>query len=574
MNQSSKLVLPYCGALVDLNVCKEEASDLRAAANRMPSIQISERETCDLELLATGAFSPLDRFMGKEDFRDSVHTMRLSDGTVFPIPVSLSINDVANIRLDSDIALRDAKNDLLAIMTVEDIYKWNLPEFSHNVLGTGDPRHPLNAEMNRWGAFNISGKLRVLSLPRRLDHRELRLTPQETRSRLESLGNQNVVAFQTRNPMHRGHEEICRRAMKLSEGTLLLHPSVGPTRSGDVDAFTRVRTYKALVNNYFENETALLSLIPLTMRMAGPREAVWHMLIRRNYGANHFIIGRDHASPGLDSNGEPFYDAFAAQELANKFSDELGVKALAFDEMVYLPDEYRYEEKSVAGKSKFYSMSGTQLREAYMEEGQKLPDWYVRPEVADILSQAFPPKHQRGVCVWFTGLSGAGKSTIAEMLCLLLNERGRKVTLLDGDVVRTNLSKGLGFSKDDRDANILRIGFVAAEVVKHGGIAICAAISPYRATRNEVRRMFASETFIEVFVDTPILVCEQRDSKGNYGRARRGEIVDFTGIDHPYEVPEKAEIVLDTLKHAAEENAYKVFDHLSSLILISEKVGK
>lgn len=569
MTQSPKLISPYGEKLVDLMVSDEELSELRDRSHRLPSLQLSERDLCDLEMLATGAFSPLDRFMGKENFESSVQNMRLEEGSVFPIPVSLSISDVRDIKLDSDIALCDERNDLLAVMTVEEMFEWDRAEFSHSVLGTSDLRHPLNSEMHRRGNLNISGKLRVLSLPRHFDHRELRLTPQETRSKLDSLGNPNVVAFQTRNPLHRGHEEICRRAMFTANGTLLLHPTVGPTRAGDVDHFTRVRTYKALIENYFEKETALLSLVPLAMRMAGPREAVWHMIIRRNYGANHFIVGRDHASPGIDSKGDPFYDPAAAQEMAIQFSEEIGVKALTFDEMVYLPEKDRYEEVSAISESqKYYSMSGTHVREKYARTGQEPPDWYVRPEVADILSQAFPPLHKQGICIWFTGLSGAGKSTIAEILTILLNEQGRKVTLLDGDVVRTHLSKGLGFSREDRDANILRIGFVAAEVVRHGGVAICAAVSPYRAARNEVRRMFASDRFVEVFVDTPITLCEKRDVKGVYGKARRGEIKGLTGVDDPYEPPERAEIVLETEEHQAEENARNILEYLKTLGLI------
>ncbi|MBK8464406.1 MAG: bifunctional sulfate adenylyltransferase/adenylylsulfate kinase [Chloracidobacterium sp.] len=571
MSHSSKLVLPYCGRLVDLSVCNEEVIELQTRANRLPSIHLSKREICDLELLTTGAFSPLDRFMGKEDFEKSVRDMRLDNGIIFPLPVSLSVPEIRSVKLDADIALRDSRNDLLAVMTVEEIYEWDHAEFARLVLGTNDLRHPLISEFQRRGNVNISGKLRVPALTKHFDFRDLRLTPREVRSRLDCLGNENVVAFQTRNPMHRGHEEICRRAMSIAEATLLLHPTVGPTRSGDVDHFTRVRTYKEMIRKYFSDEKVLLSLIPLAMRMAGPREAVLHMIVRRNYGANHFIVGRDHASPGLDSKGNPFYVSTAAQELATQFSEEIGIKVLAFDEMVYLPEEDRYEEvPKLRGNQSYHSMSGTQIREKYIGEGQEPPDWYMRSEVAEILSE--PYQQENGICVWFTGLSGAGKSTIAEILTKLLNDNGRKVTLLDGDMVRTNLSKGLGFSKEDRDLNILRIGFVAAEVVKHGGVAICAAISPYKVTRNEVRQMFAPDKFVEVFVDTPISVCELRDAKGNYAKARLGEISNFTGINDPYEVPEGAEIVLDTVKFEAVENAQRVLDYLSTKGLTSGKV--
>src|ERR1043166_5280023 len=549
-------------------VAADEGPSLREHASRLPSLQLSERAVCDLELLATGAFSPLDRFMGYTDFESSMHTMRLASGHIFPIPISLPVSAESPAHLDSEIALRDARNDLLAVMTVEEIYEWDQNEFSECVLGTRDLRHPLNSELGRWGMRNISGKLRVLALPSHFDFKDLRLTPHQTRERLALLYNPNVVAFQTRNPMHRGHEEVCRRAMDSSGGTLLLHPTVGLTRLGDVDSHSRVRTYKAVVEKYFEHDSALLSAVPLAMRMAGPREAVWHMLIRRNYGANHFIVGRDHASPGMDSHGDPFYAPTAARELAEQFSEELCVKTLAFDEMVYLPDDESYQEKSVVGNSaSYYEMSGTKMREQ-LAVGADIPDWFARPEVAEILRKSVPPSHQQGVCIWFTGLSAAGKSTIAEILTTLLNERGRNVTLLDGDVVRTHLSKGLGFTREDRDANVLRIGFVASEVVKHNGIAVCAAVSPYQAARDSVRRMFDPGRFVEVFVDTPISVCEQRDIKGMYARARRSDLKGFTGVDDPYERPVAAEIILDTEKYDAEENADEILRHLERIGIV------
>lgn len=569
MTQSSNLISPYGNGLIDLLVSQGEISALFAYAGTLPSLQLSERALCDLELLATGAFSPLDRFMGKDDFENSVTEMRLSDGTIFPIPISLPISPDMKVRLDSDITLCDTRNNILAVMTVEEIYEWNHAEFSSSVLGTEDPRHPLTSEMQRSGNLNVSGRLRVLSLPKHFDFCDLRLTPQQVRAKLDEMNSSNVAAFQTRNPLHRGHEEICRRAISDADASLFLHPTVGLTREGDVDASTRVRTYKALIDNYFANESALLALIPLAMRMAGPREAVWHMLIRRNYGANHFIVGRDHASPGTDSHGKSFYEPTAAQEMALKYSDELGVKVLTYDEIVYLPNEDRYAQISdTKTTTTFYPMSGSKMRYEYLSLGKKPPEWFLRPEVAHILMQSFLPERETGICIWLTGLSGAGKSTIAEILTVLMNKRGRNVTLLDGDIVRTHLSKGLGFSREDRDTNVLRIGFVAAEVVKHGGIAICAAVSPYRNTRGEVRDMFEAGRFVEVFVDTPISACEQRDAKGIYGKARRGEIKNFTGVDDPYETPENAEIVLDNMQYQAEENAQKILDYLKSTGII------
>jgi len=404
------------------------------------------------------------------------------------------------------------------------------------------------------------------------------LTPAETRERLLALpakgvgtvhGCRNVVAFQTRNPLHRVHEELTKRAAEEVDGVLLLHPVVGMTKPGDVDHYTRVRTYRALAANHYDLDRVLLALLPLAMRLAGPREALWHALIRRNYGANYLIVGRDHAGPGVDSRGKPFYGPYEAQELVGEYSEELGVGMVPFRKFVYLPDEDRYEELSrVPAKARTAFISGTQVREEYLDNGRRLPSWFTRPEVAEILEETYPVRHKQGACIWFTGLSGSGKSTTAEVLTVLLQEHGRQVTVLDGDVVRTHLSKGLGFSKEDRDINIRRIGFVAAEIVRHRGTVICAAVSPYRATRNDVRNLVGKAHYVEVFVDTPLEVCEERDRKGLYAKARRGEIKGFTGIDDPYEVPFHAEIVLDTVNYTAEDNARRILEYLKEQRLV------
>ena len=560
----SILITPYGGELIDLTVPQDQVADIKARASGLPSIQLSERATCDFELLAIGAFSPLDRFMGEDDYRRTVGEMRLGDGTVFPIPVTLPVDDPSSIKLDREVALRDSRNELLAVMTVQEAYEWDLQETADLVFGTRDVRHPLVSEMHRWGRVNISGPLQVLQLPPHHDFSGLRKTPSETRASLSGYGHPNVVAFQTRNPLHRVHEELTKRAAGSVDGVLLLHPVVGLTKPGDVDHYTRVRTYRALAQHYYENDRVLLSLLPLAMRLAGPREALWHAIIRRNYGANHLIVGRDHASPGVDSAGNPFYGPYDAQEIVDRFSEETGVKTVPFQELVYVPDDDRYEEVTVLPEgARTASISGTQVREEYLSQGRPLPGWFTRPEVADILAESYPPRHRQGVCIWFTGLSGAGKSTTAEVLTDLLMEQGRQVTVLDGDVVRTHLSRGLGFSKEDRDTNILRIGFVASEIVRHGGVAICAAVSPYSATRNEVRAMVGTDRFIEVFVDTPLAVCEERDSKGMYAKARRGEITGFTGIDDPYQPPESPEITLDTVRSSVRDNAGLILDHIA-----------
>jgi sulfate adenylyltransferase len=563
IDMTLSLIPPYGDTLIDLQVPPDDLGRMKAYAGTLPSIQISDRIACDLELLATGAFSPLDRFMGAEDYDRVLEDMRLASGHLFPIPITLPVNPQEFIKLDAEIALRNAKNELLAVMTIEEIYEWDLDQISELVYQTKSLRHPLIAEMHRWGTHNLSGPIKLLQTPSRYDFKELRLTPSQTRMKLEKVGYKNVVAFQTRNPLHRVHEEITKRAVEKVDGILLLHPVVGMTKPGDVDHYTRVRTYKALASNYYDQDRILLSLLPLAMRVAGPREALWHAIIRRNFGANHLIVGRDHAGPGLDSTGEPFYGPYDAQELVEAHSEELGMKMVPFRWLVYLPDEDRYEEVSkVPEGTKTAAISGTQVREEYLNNGRKLPEWFTRPEVAGILADTFPPRHKQGVCLWFTGLSGSGKSTTAEILTMLLQENGRQVTILDGDVVRTHLSKGLGFSKEDRDTNIRRIGFVAAEIVRHGGLIVCAAVSPYRATRNDVRNMLGRDHFAEIFMDTPLEVCEQRDVKGLYSKARRGEIKGFTGIDDPYEAPQNPEITLDTVQHDAESNARLILEYL------------
>jgi sulfate adenylyltransferase len=561
----TRLIEPHGGRLVDLIATGTSSIALKAVADTLPSVRLSERAACDLEMLAVGGFSPLDRFMGAADIARVLEEMRLADGRLFPIPVTLTVEPSPALALDREIALRSPGNDLLGVMRIEEIVEWDRRHFAERVFGTTDSRHPVVSEMDRWGSRQISGPLRVLQTPRHHDFTPLRLTPRQTRAALAATGRANVVAFQTRNPLHRAHEELTRRAMAAAQGVLLLHPVVGMTKPGDVDYFTRVRTYVALVEKYYEPGSVLLALLPLAMRMAGPREALWHAMIRRNYGANHFVVGRDHASPGIDSHGRPFYGPYDAQALVDRFSEELGVTMLPFGELVYVPDAARYEERrTLTPATRTIALSGTEVRTEYLDRGRALPAWFTRPEIAAILADAYPPSYRQGCAVWFTGLSGAGKSTTAEILVSLLLERGRRTTLLDGDVVRTHLSKGLGFSREDRDTNILRIGFVASEIVRHGGLAICAAISPYRATRDAVRAMFGADQFVEVFVDASIDVCERRDTKGLYAQARQGTLPEFTGVSAPYERPAHAEVVLDAEGNSALENARRILSLLES----------
>ncbi len=560
----SVLIVPFGGKLLDLVVHDpQERELLKQHAGSLPSIQISPRSLCDLELMATGAFSPLDRFMGSRDYRRVVEEMRLADGTLFPIPLTLPAEHFDGLGLDKEIALRGPQNEILAILNVEEIYQWDYRNEAVNVYGTLDTRHPLVSEMTNWGPLNLSGRLRIIDLPKHYDFNHLRRTPAQVRDLLSSLGYENVVVFQTRNPMHRSHEELTKKAMEIVHGSLLLHPTIGITRPGDIDYYTRVRCIQALVDNHYDQKRVLFSIFPLAMRLAGPREALWHMIIRRNYGANYFIIGRDHASPGKDSSGKPFYGPYDAQELASKHEQELEMKTVLFQEFVYVKEDERYEEVNKVEQGKtIMNISGTDIRENYLQNGKVLPDWYTRSEVAEILMQTYPPKFEQGFCLWFTGLPCAGKSTIGEILLVKLYEKGRRVTFLDGDVVRTHLSKGLGFDRPGRDANILRIGFVAAEIIRHNGVVVCAAVSPYRSTRDQVRAMFPAGNFIEIFVDTPQQLCEQRDVKGMYAKARRGELQGFTGIDDPYEVPVNPELVVKTAELTPADAAAIIMEHL------------
>ncbi len=565
----AKLISPYGGnKLVNLVLTGAERDEQLARASKLPSLKITMRNLCDLELIATGGFSPLDRFMGKADYERVLHEMRLSDGTLFPLPITLTADPKDLPTVGEDIVLRNSNNDVIAIMTLDEVYHWDAETEAALAYGSTDSKHPMVSEMARWGKVCISGPMKVINLPKYHDFKELRRTPAEVRSLLEKMGNDNVVAFQTRNPLHRIHEELTKRAAEAVGGSLLIHPVVGMTKPGDVDHFTRVRIYKALVEKYYDKNKTVLSLLPLAMRMAGPKEVLLHAIIRRNHGVNHLIVGRDHAGPGKDSTGKPFYGPYDAQDNMHKYEHELGVKAIPFEELVYLPDEDRYvENKDIPAGAKVLNISGTQVRDDYLAKGKLLPEWFTRPETAEILRQMYPPRDTQGFCIWFTGLSGSGKSATSEVLTALLLERGREIAILDGDVVRTHLSKGLGFSKEDRDTNIMRIGFVAGEIVHAGGVVICAAISPYRATRQEARKM-VGENFVEVYMDTPVEVCEQRDVKGLYAKARQamadGKPMGFTGVDDPYEPPIDPEITLQGSGVTPEENAHKIISYLEA----------
>ncbi len=560
---------PHGGALVNLFLTEEEAAEEKARSRDYRSWSLTPRQLCDLELLVDGAFSPLTGFLTRADYERVVEDMRLASGILWPIPVVLDVprSFADEVEIGERIALRDPEGVMLAVLEVEDRYLPDKRREAQAVYGTQSLAHPgVRYLFEQAGEVYLGGRVHALEPPTHYDFKMLRDTPAELRARFRKLGWRRVIAFQTRNPMHRAHFELTFRAAQEVEANLLLHPVVGLTRPGDIDHFTRVRCYEAILRHYPE-QTTLLSLLPLAMRMAGPREAVWHGIIRKNYGCTHLIVGRDHAGPGSDEKGDPFYVPYDAQELFRAYEEEIGVTMVPFRNMVYVPERAQYvpEDELREGEQALF-ISGTELRRR-LREGLEIPDWFSFPEVIEELRRRYPPRHRQGFTVFFTGLSGSGKSTIAQALRVKLMEIGtRPVTLLDGDIVRRHLSSELGFSKEHRDLNILRIGFVAAEITKNGGAAICAPIAPYRETRQRVREMIEPHGgFIEVHVATPLEVCEARDRKGLYAKARAGLIPNFTGISDPYEEPEAPELRIDTTKLTPDLAAQKILLKLEAM---------
>lgn len=546
----------------NLYLPRADTERMKIHAKDYLSWDLTARQLCDLELLLDGGFSPLEGFLGRADYEQVVDTMRLTDGRLWPMPVTLDVTRefAGKLTRGEKIALRDAEGVPLAILKVEDVWEPDLKHEARMVYGTEDEAHPGAAFLLRKShPVYVGGYLSGVETPTHYDFPHLRKTPAELRAVFREQGWQRIVGFQTRNPMHRAHLELTYRAARQVNGKLLLHPSVGMTKPGDIDHYTRVRCYEHLIKRY-PDHSAMLALLPLAMRMGGPREAVWHAIIRKNHGCTHFIVGRDHAGPGNDSNGKPFYGPYDAQELLQEHQDEIGIQMVPFQMMVYVKERGGYApDNELKPGETVMNISGTDLRER-LQKGQEIPEWFSYPEVVAELRKTHPPRHKQGFTVFFTGLSGSGKSTIANALMVkLLEIGGRQVTMLDGDLVRKHLSSELGFSKEHRDINIRRIGYVASEITKNGGIAICAPIAPYTATRRDVRHMIEPlGGFFEVYVSTPIEVCEQRDRKGLYAKARAGLIKEFTGISDPYEAPEKPELVLDTRGSSVEEEAEKV----------------
>jgi sulfate adenylyltransferase len=558
----SHLIDPHGGRLTNLIVSEEKRNALKAQSKDWPVWDLTPRQLNDLELLLNGGFSPLSGFLTQKDYEKVCSDMRLSNGLLWPLPITLDITEelAKKLKPGTFLALRDFEGVTLAALQVEDLWQPNYTEEAEKVFGTDNPEHTgVNYLLNNCNPWYVGGRLEGFQLPQHYDFKHLRLTPEELRKTFSDLGWRKVVAFQTRNPLHRAHEELTFRAARDLEANLLIHPVVGMTKPGDVDHYTRVRCYQEVLK-YYPHNTVMLSLLTLAMRMGGPREAILHAIIRKNFGCTHLIVGRDHAGPGSDSKGRPFYGPYEAQEMMQRFEEELEIKMVPFKMMVYVSDRDEYmPENEVPEGTKVYKLSGTELRER-LAKGVEIPKWFSFPEVVKELRKTYPPRKNQGFTVFFTGLSGSGKSTIANVLMVkLLEMGGRPITLLDGDIVRKNLSSELGFSKEHRDLNILRIGFVASEITKNSGIAICAPIAPYETIRNKVREMIKPKGgFILVHVATPLEVCEKRDRKGLYAKARAGIIQQFTGISDPYEEPSNAEVVLDTTDMTADECAQQI----------------
>jgi len=560
---------PHGGVLKELYLGETAAEAEKAKARDYVSWDLTERQLCDLELLLNGSFSPLEGFLTRAEYEGVINDMRLPSGVLWPMPITLDVTPAfaETIAMGDTIALRDREGVVIATLDVADIWTPDKANEAESVFGTGNTAHPgVHYLMNLANDVYVGGLLKGIEPPIHYDFKLLRDGPSELRGRFRKLGWRKVVAFQTRNPMHRAHQELTFRAARENEANLLIHPVVGLTRTGDVDHFTRVRCYEHILKTYPEQTTAL-SILNLAMRMAGPKEALWHGIIRKNFGCTHFIVGRDHAGPGSTPEGEPYYGPYEAQDLFRKHEDELGITMVPFQQMVYVEDRAQYlPVDETTPDMKIRTITGTEFRRR-LREGLEIPDWFSFPDILDELARSYPPRHEQGFTVFFTGLSGSGKSTIANALLVKLLENGhRRVTLLDGDVVRKNLSSELGFSKEHRDLNILRIGYVASEITKYSGVAICAPIAPYHTTRRQVREAIeAVGGFIEVYVATPIEECERRDRKGLYAQARAGKIKGFTGIDDPYEEPENPEMVIDTQELSPELAAHRIIVKLESL---------
>lgn len=530
----------------------------------LPRLNLKGRVLHDLEVMLVGGFEPVVGFMDEEDYTSVVETMHLKNGAIFPIPIVLDVPEDGPYYVGNRILLCDPFGNPLAVMDITARFTPDKLKEVLGVYGTKDKTHPgVQYVLDEMQGTYIGGPVTKIALPVRHDFKQFRKTPAELKTLFKERGWDKVVGFQTRNPMHRAHFELVKRASEKIGAPVLVHPVVGMTKPGDIDYVTRVRTYNVVCNTYGKDFTEL-SLLPLAMRMAGPREAVWHSIIRKNYGCTHFIVGRDHAGPGKGSDGKDFYGPYEARELALKHAGEVGIIIVDSDELAYSKTREKYvASNEVEEGDEIANISGTEFRRR-LRENEEIPEWFSFKESIEILRESVKRDTRPGVAFFFTGLSCSGKSTLAQLLLARLQElQDREITFLDGDEIRNHLSKGLGFSKEDRDENVRRVGFVASEIVRHGGIVMCSLIAPYREARRYVRnRIEHYGEFIEIFVDTPVDVCAMRDTKGLYEKARQGLIKNFTGVDDPYESPEAPELIAKTEGNTPEELVESILEYL------------
>jgi len=566
------MIDPRGNTLVSFHLSKGELQEYSELSNTISSLTLSLKQQCDLEMISNGAFSPLLTFNNQKDYEEILLNNKLLNGAIWPIPIVLDVPDNFLKALDKNehISLRNGEGFLLAILKVKEFWSPNKKDEANSVFKTIDQNHPgVDYLFNHTNSNYISGELVPIQSNKYFDFTHLRKSPQAVRDLFRSNHWKDVIAFQTRNPMHRAHFELTRLAMEQHNAKLLIHPVIGISKPGDIDHFTRVKCYQHIMK-YYPEDSVELSLINLAMRMAGPKEALWHAIIRKNYGCNHIIIGRDHAGPGVDAEGRPYYQPYDAQEFISQYQEELEIKMIPFQEMVFTKNKKTFLPLDEIKKDEqIERLSGTQFKEL-LKQRIEIPSWYSFPEVIHELRRRYPKLHNQGLTVFFTGLSGAGKSTLANALMYKLMEmEDRPITLLDGDIVRQHLSSELGFSKEDRDIHVKRIGYVASEITKHGGVAICAPIAPYSNTRRIVRNMIDDVgSFVEIHVSTPLSVCEERDVKGLYKRARAGKILEFTGVSDPYEEPQNPEIIIDTTEISVEESSAIILDKLLSMKLL------